>query len=372
MPEKCGTIIEIMEKIAPSYLAQTWDNVGLQIGSLDNSVNTIMVTLDITDSVIDEAITKKVDLIISHHPLIFKPVKNITTHNPIGKNIHRMIKHDISIYCSHTNLDSAHRGTNEVLAQVIGLEDIKPFIKTDKELYYKLVVFVPENHLEKVRDSICEAGAGHIGNYSCCTFNSKGTGTFKPLHGTTSYIGTIGELEKVSEYRLETIVSNENLTTVINKMLAVHPYEEVAYDIIPLSNDYNEYGLARVGHLPSPMQLYLLCEELKLKLGLEHIKVVGNINKEIYRIGVCAGSGAEFIDAAFKAGCDCFITGDVKYHDAQYALQLGLAVIDAGHFETEQLLCDAVVEQLNTYVNNNAYDVNILKSATYINPFQYL
>ena len=372
MPEKCQSIIEIMEKIAPPYLAQSWDNVGLLVGDSYRDVQNIMVTLDVTMEVVDEAINKNVDLIISHHPLIFKPIKSINKSNPLGKTLHRLIKHEIAVYCSHTNLDSAPNGTNQVLAQIIGLKDIKPFIDIEKEKYYKLAVFVPQNHMEKVRTAICEAGAGFVGNYSNCTFRTEGTGTFTPLEDTKPYYGAVGELESVLEYKLETIVSSENLPKVIQQMLEAHPYEEVAYDLIPLLNKFNKYGMARVGYLSNPMKLSLFCEELKNKLGLNRVKTTGDRNSTIYKVAVCAGSGSEFIEEAHKVGCDCFITGDVKYHDAQYALQLGLTLIDGGHFETERFISEALSGQLNKLVKENAYDVNVFLSNTYINPFLFL
>lgn len=372
MSVRCETIIAFMEKLAPSYLAEPWDNVGLQIGSKDATVKNVMIALDATEAVVDEAIAKEVDLIITHHPLIFKPLKNITMENATGRIIHKLIKHNISVYCSHTNLDMAETGTNEVLAQRIGLVNIKPFIGTKHEKYFKLIVFVPEKHLESVRNAICEAGAGHIGNYSSCTFVTNGTGTFMPLEGSNPYIGTLQSLESVEECRLETIIEKENMAKVLSKMLEAHPYEEVAYDIISLENQYHKYGLARVGNIPHPMEISLFCEEIKQNLGLSSVKVVGDVNRVVQKIGVCSGSGASFIADAHKMGCDCFITGDVKYHDAQYALELGMTVIDAGHFGTEQLICDALVEQLNAYVIENHLEVSVFSSSTYINPFQTL
>lgn len=372
MPEKCKTLIDIMENIASPYLAESWDNIGLQIGDLNSSVHNVMISLDITEKVVQEAILKSVDLIITHHPLIFKPIKNIVASNPVGRVIQLMIKNNISLYCSHTNLDIANNGTNDLLARQIGLVDIRPFVKTEKEKYYKLIVFVPENSLEIVRTALCQAGAGHIGNYNCCTFNTKGVGTFMPLKGTNPYIGNIGELENVSEYRLETIVEHDSLNKVIKEMIEVHPYEEVAYDIIPVANSYNKVGLGRIANLHSPMTLKGFSEAIKSSLGINSIKIIGDLNKIVSKVSVCSGSGAEFIDDAYNQGCDCYITGDLKYHEAQYALQLGLAIIDPGHYETEQLICQSLADQINEYRNQNNYDFNVFASHVNINPFQIL
>lgn len=372
MPEQCKTVINLIEGLAPTYLAESWDNVGLQIGGTDKDVHKVMVCLEVTEAVIDEAIEKGVDMIVSHHPLIFKPIKSICTRDPIGRMLYRLIQHDIVLYCAHTNLDVAAGGTNDVVVQALNLEGVELLKKSYDEIFYKLVVFVPETHIEVVRASICEAGGGHIGDYSHCTYQTMGTGTFIPLEGSNPYIGVENKLEKVSEYRLETIINQKDLKTVIQKMKEAHPYEEVAYDIFSLTNEIESFGMGRQGMLKERIKLSLLCDELKLKLGLDHIKVVGDVNQWVQKIALCTGSGAEFIYDAYKAGCDCFITGDVKYHDAQYAAQLGIAVIDAGHFETEDFACRTIALSLQEMSKQLNYNIDIFPSTVYINPFQIL
>lgn len=372
MPEKCKTVINLIEGIAPAQLAEPWDNVGLQVGDIDREVHKVMICLEVTDDVIDEAIEKKADMIITHHPLIFKAIKSICVSDPIGKLLHKLIRHDIILYCAHTNLDAAVGGTNDVLAQALNLEEVTFLKKTYQEVFYKLVVFVPETHIEVVRASICEAGGGHIGDYSHCTYQTMGTGTFMALEGSNPFIGKENELEKVSEYRLETIISERNLKMAIQKMKEAHPYEEVAYDLFALNNDIASFGMGRLGTLKENMKLSLLCDELKLTLGLDHIRVAGDVNRWIQKVALCTGSGAEFIYDAYKAGCDCFITGDVKYHDAQYAVQLGIAVIDAGHFETEDFACKAIAYTLQQMSKQLNYHLDIVPSTTYINPFNIL
>ncbi|MDF2548179.1 MAG: Nif3-like dinuclear metal center hexameric protein [Anaerosolibacter sp.] len=372
MPEKCKTIINLIEGVAPVHLAEPWDNVGLQVGNPDREVHRVMVCLEVTEAVIDEAIEKRVDMIITHHPLIFKAIKSICASDPVGKLLHKLIRHDIILYCAHTNLDTAVGGTNDVLAQALNLEDVIFLKKTYQEIFYKLVVYVPETHIELVRASICEAGGGHIGDYRYCTYQTMGTGTFMPLKGSNPYIGKENELEKVAEYRLETIVSHKNLKVVIQKMKESHPYEEAAYDVFALNNNIESFGMGRMGMLKERIKLSLLCDELKLKLGLGHIKVAGDVNRWIQKVALCTGSGAEFIYDAHKAGCDCFITGDVKYHDAQYAAQLGIAVIDAGHFETEDFACKIIAQTLREMSKQLNYHIDIVPSMTYINPFNIL
>lgn len=370
MGEKLETVVNIMETIAPSYLAENWDNVGIHIGEYNKSIHKILVCLEVTETIIDEAICKKIDMIICHHPLIFKAIKNVKTDNPIGKMIYRLIKNNIALYCAHTNLDIVHGGTNDVLTKRLNITETRPLIKINKEKYFKFVVYVPKTHVENVRGAICDGGAGYVGNYSHCTFQTEGIGTFKPLEGTNPFIGSIGNVEKVEEQKLETIVAKGNLKQVIKNVLEAHPYEEVAYDIIPLNNYIKKYGLGRVGKLVEPMNLSIFCEEIKSKLGIKSIRLIGNLDKVIQHVGVCTGSGAEFIYDAYKAGCDCYITGDVKYHDAQYALSLGMAVIDAGHFETEHLVCEPLVEDLNKIVMENKYHLEVLLASNNINPFK--
>lgn len=372
MAVKCTKIIEAMETLAPLYLAESWDNVGLQIGDLDRSVHKILVSLELTNEVIDEAIAKDIDMIIVHHPLIFKGIKSIVWNHAEGKMIQRLIQRGIQLYCSHTNLDVAVGGTNDYIAQLLNLEDIRPLKITRTTKYYKLVVFVPKSHVDIVREAMCSFGAGHIGKYSHCTFQSEGMGTFKPLEGANPFIGSCNHLEHVEESRIETIVSDDKLSTVLSEMISAHPYEEVAYDIIPLQHEAEHYGIGRVGVLEEPAHLFVLCEEIKNKLGMSHIRIIGDVNRIVKKIGLCTGSGAEYISDAFKLGCDCYITGDVKYHEAQYALQLGMTVIDAGHYETENIACQLIVDYLKQASASRQFDVELLTSTTYINPFQVL
>ncbi len=362
----------MMEEIAPPYLAEEWDNVGFQIGDINQLIDKAMICLEVTDAVIDEAIAKGVGLIISHHPLIFRPIRNIRMQDPTGKMIFRLIQHRIGLYCAHTNLDSVLGGVNDVLATILEIKDTIPLNNTRFEKYFKLIVFVPHSHVEGVRDAMCRAGGGHIGNYSHCTFQTEGIGTFKPLEGTNPFIGKQGVIEKTPEVRMEIIVPKEKLDAVVQEMIQAHPYEEVAYDVIPLDNAVNRHGLGRVGKFKKPLSLFQLCQKLKEKLGTASIKFVGDPDKQVQKVGLCGGSGGEFIQEALNCGCDCYITGDIKYHDAQYALHTGIALIDAGHLETEQIICADLARRLEEAVQAHRYDLQILLSQTNINPFQVL
>ncbi|AOT68500.1 Nif3-like dinuclear metal center hexameric protein [Geosporobacter ferrireducens] len=372
MAESGRKIIEIIEKQAPLYLAESWDNVGLQLGNPDKLVKKIMVCLEVTEAVLQEADAKRIDMIVAHHPLIFKPMKKFTTDDPLGRMIYFLIQKDILLYCAHTNLDMAYGGLNDLLAFNIGLSEIKSLTNTYQRKYFKIVVFVPESHEEEVRSALCSAGAGFIGNYSDCSFKVKGEGTFRPLRGANPYIGSIGEVERLKESRVETIIAEDCLQTALKKMLHAHPYEEVAYDLYPLGNVYEKNGLGRMGYLKNPEKLLELCNRLKRLLGIETIKIMGDQSKIVKKVGLCTGSGAEFIYNAYQEGCDCFITGDVKYHEAQYAQQLDIPVIDAGHFDTENYACGLYAKSLEKQLADNHCHVDICFSSTNINPFCYI
>ncbi|PAB58909.1 Nif3-like dinuclear metal center hexameric protein [Anaeromicrobium sediminis] len=366
MPRKLKSLIRSIERIAPKKLAEKWDNVGLLVGDINSDINTILVALEVTSEVINEAIENRVDMIITHHPLIFDKLKTVVNDNPIGSMIHKLIRNNISVYAMHTNLDVAYGGTNDLLGDLVGLENKKVLVPTMKEEYYKIIVYVPTSHKDEVMDSICRAGAGHIGEYSHCTFQSIGEGTFKPTKEAKPFIGDADRLEYVEETKLETIVSKNDLNKVINKMIESHPYEEVAYDIFKLENNILKYGLGRSGTIKEAT-LEEVCKNIKDKLGLISLKVVGNMDRKIKKVALCTGSGASFISNAHALGCDLYITGDVKYHDAQNAKELGICVIDAGHFETENIMCDLMAEYLTKELNN---DVKVLVSKLNINPFK--
>ncbi|SHG96400.1 Nif3-like dinuclear metal center hexameric protein [Tepidibacter thalassicus] len=358
-------IIKIFEAKYPKHLAYNWDNVGLIIGDINSKVKKILVTLEATTEVVNEAVEKDIDLIITHHPFLFKGLKSINKNTPKGNSIYKLIQDNISLYSAHTNFDIAYDGLNDAIANVLDLEDVKILDKTYTESLYKIVVYTPVSHEESVRNAMAKAGAGHIGNYSCCTFNTKGIGTFMPLENTNPYIGRKGGLETVEEIKIETICKNRNLNNVINEMLKVHPYEEVAYDIYKLKNEGQEYGIGRVGLIKENMTLGVFSQIVKEKLNLKDLRFVGDPNKEIKKVAIVSGSGSEFIIKAYNKGADVLITGDVKYHDAQDAVEMGMAVIDAGHFGSENIFSDVVVEYLKKELKN----VYVIKSGIYINPF---
>lgn len=353
------SIMQIIEKLAPRSLAYDWDNPGLAIGDCSQEVEKLLFVLTVTPKIVKYAAEKNYDMIISHHPLFFKPIKNICKDSPLGQIIYTAIKNDIAIYSAHTNLDIAQGGVNDVLADTLNLKDVKVLKETKKEGLKKIVVFVPVNYENKVRAAMTNAGAGFVGNYSSCTFNIKGYGTFKPEEGTKPFIGEKGKLEKVEEVRIETIVPEGRLKSVLNAMIEAHPYEEVAYDIYPLENKGESLGIGRIGYLKQPMNLKSFCEIVKNKLNVKNVKVVGDLSDKIHKVALCGGSGANFISSARFQGADVILTGDVKYHDALDAQMYGIAVVDAGHFSTENIVLSNVAEFVKKEVHSLGKEVKI-------------
>ncbi|MBO3442956.1 Nif3-like dinuclear metal center hexameric protein, partial [Clostridium sp. CCUG 7971] len=316
------------------------------------------------ENVIEEAISNNIDLIITHHPFIFKKMNKINTSDLKGKLIHKLIKNDVALYSMHTNFDIAYDGLNDYFMEVIGFENSKILDVTNTEVLYKLAVYVPNSHVEIVKSALGASGAGHIGNYSHCTFNSEGIGNFKPLDGSNPFIGNEGMIESVNEVKIETIVPQRILGGVISKMISSHPYEEVAYDLYKLENKGSSVGLGRISKLNESTTLENLSNLIKEKLNMKHIRIVGNLDTSINKVAVVTGSGADMVKKACRQGAQVLITGDVKYHDAQDAIDMGMCIIDCGHFETEDIFKDVMKRFLD-----NIEEIDVIKSDIYLNPF---
>ncbi|MDP4094425.1 MAG: Nif3-like dinuclear metal center hexameric protein [Bacillota bacterium] len=365
MSIKCSEIIDMMEKAAPLGLAEDWDNPGLAVGDIDAEVKNVMVCLDVTSAVADEAASRGVNMIISHHPLIFKPVKSLRVQDSKGGLIHKLIKNGISVFCAHTNLDAAEKGLNYKLAQILGIREARPLKKDSIEELYKIVVFVPEDSLEKVRQALYASGAGHIGNYSDCTFSAIGEGTFTPLAGTNPYIGQQGKLEKTAEYRLETIVPQNLLSKAVNNMLKAHPYEEPAYDIYKLELEGKTYGMSRVGELEKPVSIEEFAASVKERLGLTYVRVIGG-GRQVHKVAVASGGFDRDINVLVKQNIDVLVTGDVKYNDAVDIIENNKCVIDAGHFGTERI----VVPLIEDMIRGQFPEINIISNTVETDPYK--
>lgn len=359
------TLIQHFESIAPPRFAVEKDRIGLQLGSLAHEVKGILVALEVTEKVVEEAIALGVNWIFVHHALIFQPLAQVRTDQPAGKMIEKLLQNQIQVYVAHTNLDAAPHGVNDVLASQIGLLKPKTLFVHGQDQLMKLVVFVPATHLEIVRKAIGDSGAGAIGAYSHCTFAAKGTGTFLPQKGTNPYIGEQGKWSEVDEYRLETILPTSIKQQVIKAMLAAHPYEEVAYDLYPLML-YEQIGMGKIGRLPNKQPLANFVTHVKQAYHLSHVRVVGDLNKEIQTIALLGGAGSRYVAEAKRQGADLYLTGDIDYHTAQAALQEEICLIDIGH-AVEQRVVPAVCSQLAEHLPK---EVQVFASQIDFDPFQ--
>ncbi len=364
------TLIKYLEELAPPHLALEGDPTGLQLGSVKREASNVLVALDFNREVMKEAMEHGANLVITHHPFIFQPLKAVEPDTPGGSLICDVIKSDLTVYTLHTNLDVAEQGVSRRLGDLLSLQNQKVLKPTFTENLYKIVVFVPLGYEDGVRDALAEAGAGWIGDYSHCSFNLEGTGTFKPLEGANPFIGQQGKIEKVSEIRVETIVTEGNLNRAINKMITAHPYEEAAYDVYPLKNKGKIMGLGIIGELPTVKSLEELTEEVKELLGVEALKIVGPRNKDVKRVAVCGGSGGRFIEKAVSAGADLYITGDIGYHQFQQGIDLNIALMDPGHDATERVVIPFLAAYLKDRVEKGGHSHQIIISRVETSPWK--
>ena len=369
MSLKVKNIIEYMESIAPSSYAMEWDRVGLQVGSPKKTVQRIMITLEVNLGVLKEAADKGVDLIISHHPLIFKPLEKIDFENSKGAMIQKMIQEDLHLYISHTNMDAAPEGLNHYIAEKIGLNNIATLSSFESKPYCKFIVYVPETYKDEIIEAIHQGGGGYIGNYSHCTFGTQGIGTFKPKEGASPFLGKENELEKVKETKIETIVQRKDFPNLLEIVKKAHPYEEVAYDLYPMEIPMENVGLGRIGDLSDGVKVKSFIQHLKKTLQLNEVRYVGDLQHEVSRIAILNGSGGDFIKTAKNAGAECFVTGDLKYHEAQDAMDAGMTIIDIGHYESEIIFRELIKSKLQTHFGQG---LEIFLAESLKNPFHTL
>lgn len=331
---KVREIMEAVERLAPPMLAEEWDNCGLQVGDPEAEVGRVLVALTPLPEVFDEAEESGADLLLFHHPLIFRPLKSVDTASYPGDLLARAIRGGKSVYAAHTSYDAAPSGVSVALADALGLAGPLEIVSARGELR-KLVVFVPEENVEQVADALDDAGAGAIGDYRQCTFRTPGTGTFLPDDSANPYLGERGRLEKVSEIRLETVVPAHEVRRAVSAATEAHPYEETALDIYPVEGHPGGCGYGRIGMLPQPVTPEELCDHVSESLGFTARLVADPApGRRIERVAVLGGSGGSFLpEVAGRA--DAYVTGDLDYHDALLAESLGLTAIDAGHAATE-------------------------------------
>ncbi|NWJ53274.1 MAG: Nif3-like dinuclear metal center hexameric protein [Bacteroidetes bacterium] len=331
---KIHDIVKALELLAPLSLQEPYDNAGLLVGNKNQNCIGALITLDVTEIILDEAIAKKANLIISHHPLIFGGIKKVTLDTATERIVTKAIKNDIAIYAIHTNLDNSIEGVNAIICSKLQLVDCK-ILDPGKKQLRKLITYCPTSHTEKVREALFLAGAGQIGNYDSCSFNAEGIGTFKALAGANPFVGNIDQLHKEEETRIETIFPFYKEKQVINALFASHPYEEVAYDIYLLENNNPTTGAGMIGKLPHPITEIEFLKQLKETFFTGCIKHSQLTGKKIEKVAVCGGSGSFLSTKALHAGADAFVTGDIKYHDF-FMPEGRILLADIGHYESEQ------------------------------------
>jgi dinuclear metal center YbgI/SA1388 family protein len=341
---KLSEIVSVIEAFAPLAYQENYDNAGLIIGDTFRNIKKALITIDITEEVIDEAINVGAGLIISHHPVIFNGIKKITGSTHTERIIIKAIKNDLAVYSAHTNLDNIKEGVNLKICQKLGLTNTRILCPIKGELR-KLVTFVPPDHADNVRSALFSAGAGQIGEYEQCSYNLEGMGTFKGSEYTNPYTGQKGKLHFEKEIRIETIFPKLIQSKVISAMLNAHPYEEVAYDIYPLDNYYDKVGAGMTGELEKEMDELSFLRKVKSVFNTKVIKHTKLRNKNIKKVAVCGGSGSILIKDAIKAEADIFISGDIKYHQFFEASDK-IIIADIGHYESEQFTKEIFYELL--------------------------
>jgi dinuclear metal center YbgI/SA1388 family protein len=363
---KIKDVTDYLESIAPRSLQEDYDNSGLITGNPGDAVSRLLVTLDCTEQVVDEAIAENCNLIVAHHPILFKGLKKLTGQTYVERVIIKAIKSDIAIYAIHTNLDNVITGVNKKIADKIGLKNLV-ILQPKKNTLSKLVTYVPKEHAEKVIADLHEAGAGNIGNYKNCSFRLTGEGTYMPTGEANPYQGEKDKLERAEEVRVEVILPSHSEARVMAAMKKHHPYEEVAYYLSRLENVNQETGAGVIGELADPEDPKEFLNGLKAKMKVSMIRHTSLPGKKIKKVAICGGAGSFLLPAAISKGADVFISADFKYHEF-FDAEGKILVADIGHYESEQftkeLLCEFLKEKFHTFA--------IIFSKTVTNPISYL
>jgi dinuclear metal center YbgI/SA1388 family protein len=363
---KIKDITNYLETIAPLEYQESYDNSGLLVGNANDDINSVLISLDVTEQVIDEAIEKKIDLIISHHPIIFVGLKKLNGNNYIERVIIKAIKNNIAIYSIHTNLDSVLGGVNSKICEWLGLINTKILSPVSDKLF-KLTYFVPVEYSQSTREAVFEAGAGNIGNYYNCSYNLIGEGTFEAGENTNPFIGEKGELHTEKETRIEVVVPQHNLNKVIVALEKAHPYEEVAYDIYQIKNKNQQIGMGMIGELDTPIDEMEFLNKIKKTFSAKSIRYTKLLKKPIIKVAVCGGSGSSLLNKAIANNADIFISADFKYHQF-FDADNKIIIADIGHFESEQVTKDLIYDLLIKKFPNFA----VRKTEINSNPINYL
>lgn len=371
MTETVGDWMRLVHDLYPPAQAASWDAVGLHVGDPAWPVERVLVSLDVTSAVIDEATTEPHTMVLAHHPLLFRPLPRLTPSTAPGRIALKAASAGVAVAAAHTNLDVTGdgAGTSDPVARVLDLRDVRPLTTELRDAdVLKLVTFVPPEAVDVVIDAVSAAGAGVIGDYERCSFRVRGTGTFRPTGGATPYSGEVGRDSDEDEFRVEVEAPRAAVGGIVRALLEAHPYEEVAYDLVPLV-DGAEVGFGRLGTLPQPLTLRALAARVRDELPAPHLRFAGDPDRLVRTVAVVGGSGDSLIGAARAAGADVFVTGDLKHHVVLDALEDGLALVDAGHHATEDAAMPVWIERLRTAASARGLGARLVRSATPTTPW---
>ena len=345
---KLKDVTKKLEAHVPLALAQDWDNVGLLLGDLEQDVDQILLTIDVTPEVAAEAKALGANFILCYHPLIFDGLKRVTAHGA-SRVVYDLVRNNIAAYSIHTAYDVLRGGVNDGLADILGIESPSPigdYVADPNGPQYKIVTFVPREQVDQVADALYQAGAGQIGNYSHCGFQSEGTGTFLPLEGANPAVGKPGQRETVDEIKLESVVRADCVDAVIAALRQSHPYETPAFDVFRHHDLEQAMGLGRMGSLAKPMELDALLDKLKQGTGVQSVGLIGPQPRTVRKAAVCAGSCGKIINQVMAAGCDLYVTGELRHHTALAAQAAGLTVVCLSHSISERFILKQLATEL--------------------------
>ncbi|GAB3914847.1 Nif3-like dinuclear metal center hexameric protein [Mucilaginibacter boryungensis] len=362
---KLSELTNYLESLAPLAYQEDYDNSGLIVGNPDKDIQQALISLDCTEAVVDEAIANHCQVIVSHHPIVFKGLKKFNGKTYVERVVEKAIKNNIAIYAIHTNLDHIKAGVNARICETLGLTNCH-ILSPKHGLLKKLVTFVPHAQAEQVRNALFKAGAGHIGNYSDCSFNAPGEGTFKGNEHTDPYVGIPGQRHTEPETRIETVYPANLESKILMALILAHPYEEVAYDLYPITNQHQEVGAGMIGEVEHPMDERTFLAHVKLQMGASVIRHTAFTGRQVKKVAVCGGAGGFLLKHAIAAGADVFITADYKYHEF-FDAEGKLVIADVGHFESEQFTQDLLCEIIQKKFTNFAVRLTEINT----NPVKY-
>lgn len=365
---RLSKLIELLETLAPPRLSESWDNTGLLLGDREAEIQQVLTCLTLTPDIAEEACAKSVQLIVTHHPVLFKAVQKLTSDTTEGGLLLKLAQRGIAVYSPHTAWDNSSVGINQQLAELLQLQEIRPLRPGRSQEQYHLVTYVPESDLERVQQALWKVGCGKIGAYEQCSFFTAGTGTFFGTSGTDPTIGKAGQLERVAEFKLEMVCPKPLLATALNALRNAHSYEEPAIDVLPREATADGSGSGRYGLLPHPLSLQELAALIDERLGCRGVQFVGNPDRQVTRVGVACGAAAEYWRDARRQNCQALITGEARFHTGLEARAAGMGLIIAGHYPTERF----AMERLADLITQQAPGITAQASAVECDPFQFL